>query len=229
MSQPIVLEFQRDQDFVIESTDGWLVVTGTNVDINASIIAGMGQRNLYVRGFNVSISASINQPERDIRIFCHTLTLKRNITIDVSGKKGPGWPNAKASPKPLGSNGATGDPGRAGTNAGKILISAEQVVGNALSLIANGGEGGKGQTGGVGRQGKTGPAGKNGIKFTLDRDQGEKGGRGLQGGSAGQGGSGGQGGNGGTILLNVAKWSLSTPLKTGTKSPFTVCLSGLPG
>ncbi len=96
----------------------------------------------------------------------------------------------------VGPAGLPGAPGDAGKNAGIILISAHEIVGN-LIIDGRGQTGGKGGVGGRGGRGGQGGKGQRGTK---DQDSCD-GGNGGPGGQGGKGGSSGTGGRGAILIL----------------------------
>lgn len=84
---------------------------------------------------------------------------KAGAKIDTSGLQGddgtsPTSPDAIGVSRGLDGNpGGTGADGKDGGDAGQITINCAQIIGGALRLIGNGGDGGKAQSGGNGSDG----------------------------------------------------------------------------
>lgn len=147
-------------------------------------------------------------------------------TFDCSAKDGRNAskePAASASGQDKTGKGLNGEAGQAGSDAGVagyIILSANQILGGGkLTLKANGGMGGNGQSGGNGAEGKAGRAGEDatissdfkaipnasisrgGTTFTFGKYVGENGEDGKSGGNAGNGGNAGLGSEAGQITI----------------------------
>lgn len=113
----------------------------------------------------IEISSSITQHGKSIGLFCHTLTIPSQVTIDVSGD------NGKAGVSHVDQDGKDGGNGG---NAGNVWICVQSLpTENAfqnLKIKASGGNGGRGgnSTSSQGKKGKGGNGGNggNGGKHT---------------------------------------------------------------
>ena len=154
---------------------GELKVPGRNITINARIISSDGEASIHTSG-------SAPRPEQDFKA---GKGAEEGITADKPGKSG--------------SDGADGQPGAPGQSAGHITLAAERFeLNGSLSLIASGGNGGRGQDGGNGGKGANGTNGvdaERGFFFNDDPTAGGNAGNGGNGGHAGRSGDGGNGGN----------------------------------
>lgn len=172
--------------------------------------------NLSIYADTVSLTEAISVPGKNLLIHARKVICHDGASIDVTGTIASKnySPDARTGSDgtDYGANGLKGDDGGPGGNAGNVQIIAETIQGR-LTVIANGGKGGRGQGGGNGYPGRQGQGGH----ATLDTSalpgyfKGTVGGPGNQGGNAGPGGIGGIGGDAGVVEIQIVNWPMTMP------------------
>ncbi|HEX8266217.1 MAG TPA: hypothetical protein VF596_12475 [Pyrinomonadaceae bacterium] len=192
--------------------DTW-VINAVEVEIKQENISSL--HNLVVYADKIKISGTVKLPGRNVLIYSRLI--EGSGEIDVSGNDGRNiYENNPASPGVnAGDAGGDGNPGENGSDAGNILVIANNFTGQ-LNLKSNGGKGGRGQDGGKGAVGRNGANGADAEKFfqfgTNNRD-GQTGGPGIHGGNGGKRGKGGNGSNAGSIEANLISLTNAGNLK----------------
>jgi hypothetical protein len=199
-----------------------IVITGAVPIELSDVVPGAGTE-LILYADVVTISKDIQRPEGLLTVFARTIQTKSPVTLDVSGREGRSYPPGDSAQRGTddnnddggpggtggsGANGGVGDPG------GSVRLFAGSYSGPALTIVADGGVGGRGQDGGPGGQAGRGVAGNDaptdiqqpehaipGHHYRYDGTPGQQGG---QGGAGGAPGWGGNGGSAGTIVVKLA-------------------------
>ncbi|CAF0960078.1 unnamed protein product [Brachionus calyciflorus] len=96
----------------------------------------------------------------DLTVIAPNLVFPKKVTIDLTCKRIPAFPDNKPranSGKGVGDAGENGKPGLPGFNAGYFKVFADKIVNEEnMIFVSTGGQGGTGQQGGDGTEGKTG-------------------------------------------------------------------------
>ena len=213
-SKELILTLVREQDFVIETTDEDVFITGTCFSLPPFQTNIWASKNLTIRAYDLSLSEDLFLPGKTLKIITRFLRATGEITLSVSGNAGTTQPISANNGRQPGAHGSNGLAGSDGDDAGEILVIAESLQLNKLILKANGGSGGNGQDGGNGAPGYNGANAPDRHLENSDKGPGHTGGNGGSGGNAGAGGSGGNGGNGGNITVICSDPTSSTKIET---------------
>ena len=210
-SDPTIPEYFAYQRF--QQDDDHVQIIASDLTLTQDII-GSGQ-NILIQSDSLTINKDIVNPGKDLVINTRELIIKNDATITTSGsnpknnyKSGDRAKDGEGHDKHgNGKSGSVGKDGSTGCTAGAISISTETQQGK-IKLIANGGNGGRGQYGGNGVDGKNGSSGHDAkIRKEASNDKvtshAKSGGNGGDGGNSGGAGSSGDSGNGGTITFSV--------------------------
>lgn len=204
----------------IEITGGNIFLSTIQKIIEEKLASNSHIKQVAINGAHIFLDVSLTADcwhGIDFTVAGEIIKFDRNITIDVSGRKGkdglPGesQPNAQR-PGENGLDGRPGQNGEAGQNGGDITLIAQQTIHKKskqlITLNASGGEGGIGGNGG---NGGNGHAGADGISATVETlpwycggwycEYGKSGSRGGHGGQGGNAGLGGYGGTAGQVSI----------------------------
>ncbi len=167
------------------------------VDPNAS----PADKHLIVRAYEIDLSGTVAIPGKAIAMYCRVLRCAEGTALEVSGRAPPARVPAPRPGEQAGAHGTSGEPGKAGEDAGSVTIVAERLEGS-LRISASGGAGQDGQDGGAAATGGVGASGADGSSGRCPcKPDGQPGQPGGQGGHGGRGGDGGSGGNAGLVKL----------------------------
>lgn len=184
-----------------QQTESSVTITCISIELTPESVPKA--QNLTVYADEVTIKGRLKLSQQNVTIHTQRIIVDGDSAIDVSGKDGQNASEIKAG---LGSypggHGVKGDDGGIGGNGGNVLIIAKEIQGG-LSIISNGGLGGRAQNGGDGSIGYTGGDGDDAHCENYDGHAGGKGRTGGSGGNAGAGGFGRRGGNAGSINVKL--------------------------
>uniref|UniRef100_A0A914Z5A5 Collagen-like protein n=1 Tax=Panagrolaimus superbus TaxID=310955 RepID=A0A914Z5A5_9BILA len=162
--------FDEDGHRVLEVFGRKIVVSAVMTKLQSKFDSEITQLRFSAVN-EVVVDEDINRPGISISIVSSTVTVKGQITFDISGLDAPENSTIEKAPngKEKGEDGGDGCDGIAGGSAGHFCIHADTIVNSdKLHIVMNGGNGNNGQDGGDGAVGADGYGEKFNEVFSED-------------------------------------------------------------